>query len=261
MAAERDEAGAAGPGLSGGAYGDMGGGGQMGDLPSGTAEVRTGLHSGRTDEEYSGIAFAGTEPQGTRERVTAKARDVAGTVKERASELGERARSATSGVASQARGLADRAQSELQNRGVLEKIRDNPLPALGIAFAVGFLLSGSSDRGTGKASRAKRELRNALVAGLSTGLAQGARGFLRQAGAPDGVINSLMENLPGMAGGASGGEYSEGGYRSGGSQGGSYRSGQGGGMRSGSMQGSMSGSTGRTTGGAGHRPPSHQENL
>jgi ElaB/YqjD/DUF883 family membrane-anchored ribosome-binding protein len=290
MAAERDDAGPTGPGLSGGAYGDLGGGGspRMGDrdLAPGSAEVHGGLHSsGRTGDEYSGIAFAGTEPQGLKDRAATRARDVADTVKDRAGNLGERARQVAGsvgdragGVASQARGLVDRAQTQLENRGVLEKVRDNPLPALGVAFAVGFLLAGSDDRGRDtKSSRARRELRNALVAGLSAGAAQGARSFLRQAGAPDGVINSLLENIPGMGGGSSGGGFggsqggsnrmaggTTGGMRSGGMGGGATggtRSGGMGGSRAGSMGGGAStGRTGTTGTGTGqHRPPSHQE--
>lgn len=291
MAAERDDAGQTGPGLSGGAYGDLGGGSRMGDrdLAAGSAEVHGGLHSsGRTGDEYSGIAFAGTESQsqGLKDRAATRARDAADTVKDRAGNLGERARQVAGsvgeragGVASQARGLVDRAQTQLENRGILEKVRDNPLPALGVAFAVGFLLAGNDDRGRDtRSSRARRELRNALVAGLSAGAAQGARSFLRQAGAPDGVINSLLENIPGMGGGASDGGFGGGqggtnrmsgggtsGMRSGGmsgATGGTRSGGMGGGTRSGSgsMGGASAGRTGTTGTGTGqHRPPSHQE--
>ena len=67
MAAERDQAGASGPGLSGGGFGGRDNAGlqagttgssAMGDRP-GTGEVHTGLHSsGSASGEYGGIAFA-----------------------------------------------------------------------------------------------------------------------------------------------------------------------------------------------------------
>jgi len=219
----------------------------MGDAP-GSAEV------------HSGIAFAPEHEQGVRDRAASKARDVADTVTGAAGNLGERARTVAGTVggkagdlASQARsrvsGLSDRATTALEDRGMLDRLRDNPLPALGIAFAVGFLLAGGgSSRSAeglagGRAQRARSELRNALMAGVTAGLGQGARSFLRNLGAEDSVVNDVMQNIPGLAGAA-------------GSRGGSA----GGGMRaSGRTTGA---STGRmaSTGGT-HRPPSHQENF
>jgi ElaB/YqjD/DUF883 family membrane-anchored ribosome-binding protein len=199
MAAERDELGSTGPGMSG--TGRDQGGMSMGDQP-GTAEV------------HSGIAFAPESQQGTRERAAGKVRDVADTVSGAAGNLGDKARSVAGNVgdkagdlASQARsrvsGLTDRATTALDERGMLGKLRENPLPALGIAFAVGFLLAGGG-RGSAapgsKSARARSELRNALMAGVTAGLGQGARSFLRNLGAEDSVVNDLMQNLPGLGG-------------------------------------------------------------
>lgn len=254
MAAERDEVGPSGPGLSG------------------TGRDRAGMEAGTTRsmamgdapgsaEVHSGIAFAPDREQGVRDRVTGKARDVAGTVGDAAENLGERARNVAGTVgekagdlASQARsrvsGLSSRATTALEDRGMLDRLRENPLPALGIAFAVGFLLAGGGSSRSpealagGKAQRARNELRNALIAGVTAGLGQGARSFLRNLGAEDSVVNDVMQNIPGLGGAA-------------GSRGGSMA---GGGMRS---PGRTTGAgTGRmaSTGGT-HRPPSHQENL
>lgn len=262
MAAERDESGPQGPGLSGTGRDHSGleagttGSASFGDQP-GTAEV------------HAGIAFGGQAGTSTAGRATSRVKDVAGTVRETASDLGQRARDLAGDVgeragdlASQARdrlsGVQGRVSETLERRGMLEKVRDNPVPALGVAFAVGFLLAGSSSRdeaqgvmGTSKAGRARNEIRQALMAGLSAGLAQGARSFMRNAGASDGVINSVLENLPGLGGGSTGGS-------TGGSSGGTQRTGATGGM-GGSQYASATG--GRPTGGAGkpHRQPSHRE--
>jgi hypothetical protein len=246
----------------------------MGDAP-GSADV------------HAGIAFnanAGAD-EGLRERTVNRVKDVAGEVADAAGGLGERARTVASDV-------ADRAQSTLEERGWIDRLKENPLPALGVAFAAGFLLAGGGTGGTGDgtvggggggsarglrggAGRVRGELRGALAAGLSAGLAQGARAFLRNVGAEDGVINSVMQNLPGLGGdeyGSGGGQpsrtrNSEG--RTGSSSGG--RSGQysgggggqqhsGGGMSSGgprrSTQGGMQGGTAQR-----HREPSHRESL
>lgn len=217
----------------------------MGDQP-GTAEV------------HSGIAFA-PESQGTRDRAAGKARDVADTVTGAAGNLGDKARSVAGNVgekagdlASQARsrvsGLADRATTALDDRGMLGKLRENPLPALGVAFAVGFLLAGGGRAGTpgSKAARARSELRNALMAGVTAGLGQGARSFLRNLGAEDSVVNDVMQNLPGLGGSPRGG-----GSMAGGSMGGTSRPAPAG----------RAGTTSRMASTGTHRPPSHQENF
>jgi hypothetical protein len=262
----------------------------MGDAP-GSADV------------HSGIAFnTQSADQGVRERATNRVKDVAGTVADTAGDLGQRARSLAGDVADRASDLAsrarervgavaDRATEELEDRGWLARMRDNPLPALGVAFAAGFLLAGGGRGGRG--SRVRGELRSAVTAGLSAGLAQGARAFLRNAGAEDGVINSLLENLPVLGGGGSGGGGISGGGggagrsggmpsggrssagmaggRTGGMQGsrqGGMQGGASGGMSGGGRPGGTSG-TGRTGGsaygsagtGGSRRGPSHQENY
>lgn len=279
MAAERDEAGPSGPGLSGTGRDTAG-------LEAGTTRSASFGDAPGTADVHAGIAFnpQATADQGVRERVTSRVKDAAGTVGETAAGLGQRARSLAGDVADRAGDLAgqarervgalgDRATQTLEDRGWLGRLRENPLPALGVAFAAGFLLSGGG-RG-GKGQRVRGELRSAVAAGLSAGLAQGARAFLRNAGAEDGVINSLLENLPvlgGQAGGSRGGGYSggggygsSGGMSSGGRTGGMASAGRG--SMSGGRTGGMSGS-GRTAGssyggatGGTHRAPSHRENL
>lgn len=193
MAAERDEAGLSGSGRDFGEMEGSGSGAPMGDAP-GNAEV------------HAGIAFAAETPPST-----SRLRGVA----ERAGELGHRARTVAGEVghragelASQARDraevLGERAHTALENRGVLARMRENPLPALGIAFAAGFLLAGGGRRGgvkqDGKTQRARHELRSALLAGLTAGVSHGARDFLRSLGAEDSVLNDVASNLPGIGG-------------------------------------------------------------
>jgi ElaB/YqjD/DUF883 family membrane-anchored ribosome-binding protein len=251
MAAERDELGSTGPGMSGTGRDQAG-------MEAGTTRSMAMGDQPGTAEVHSGIAFAPESQQGTRERAAGKVRDVADTVTGAAGNLGERARSVAGNVgekagdlASQARsrvsGLADRATTALDDRGMLGKLRENPLPALGVAFAVGFLLAGGGRAGTpgSKTARARSELRNALMAGVTAGLGQGARSFLRNLGAEDSVVNDVMQNLPGL-GGSPGGSP-----RGGGSMGGTSRSASAG----------RAGTTSRMASTGTHRPPSHQENF
>lgn len=271
MAAERDQAGASGSGLSGtgrdteGLNAGTSGSAAMGDRGLGTAEVHTGLHSGGSDE-YSGLQFAGRESGGG---VGGRVRNVAETVRERAGNLGGPVRNlagnlgeAAGTVRDRARSVSERATGALEKRGMLDRLRDNPLPVLGVAFAMGFLLAArddDDDYGESRRGRARNELRDALMAGVAAGLAQGARGFLSQAGNEStGFVNTLMdaflgggESRGGTGGGESRGGREAGGRSGGGSTGGISRADRGGstGGRSGSYAG----------GGSTHRPPSHQE--
>jgi hypothetical protein len=208
MGAERDPAGPSGSGLSGAGYGSAGGsregsgfstpasgGSPMGDR-SGTGEVHTGLHSGRSgSEELSGLGFADAETTtggAVRDRVMDRARSVAGTVRDRAETVGHRAGEYATQARDRLGEMSDRTNQALEQRGLLARLRENPLPALGIAFGLGFLIAGSG-RGEGNSTgnRLRRELRGALMAGLTAGAAQATRGFFQSAGRSD-AISSLF---------------------------------------------------------------------
>jgi hypothetical protein len=204
----------------------------MGDR-AGSGEVHSGLHSGGQRDDYSGIAFSGAasgQQGGVRDRVSGAARNAADSARDAADKAG--------GAASQAKGrlgaLGERASSALEGRGVLSRLQENPLPALGVAFAVGFLVAGGTNqsaRPNSPAARARQELRNALMAGVSAGVAQGARGFLDTAGRPEGFANSFLRNLlSNVLGGEQGGSQSGGGAQraSGGATAGAGRGGQSG---------------------------------
>lgn len=251
MAADRDPAGAPRPGLSGAGRDAEGmrtgttGSSSMGDQGLGSAEVHSGLHSGGSGDAYGGLGFASPETmreEGSRVRGAddESADRAGGRARHLAEDLGHRASDAASAARERVSGLRDRANRVLERRGVVDRLRDNPLPMLGVAFAVGFLLAGSDDRNSNtRAARARRELRSALVAGLSAGIAQGARGFLSEAGSEgSGFLNSLIDNLAGETNdrGGSGGEFAAAGGRE---------------------------STGGTPSGRGttQRPPSHRESF
>ncbi|HEX6042644.1 hypothetical protein [Longimicrobium sp.] len=233
----------------------------MGDRGLGSAEVHTGLHSGGTDQ-YSGLQFAGHEQDTGNSRLRGVADAVRDRIPEGVRNLGAKAGGATSGVRERLSGVNDRTTGMLESRGLLDRLRDNPLPVLGVAFALGFLLSGRDDDDDfepTRASRARSELRSALMAGVTAGIAQGARGFLGEASTEGGsFLNTLLDNLVGGKGGAqTGGSRSGGPSRAGGTGGSSY--GSGGGSRAGTTGGSTAGRSGSYSGGSTGRPPSHQE--
>jgi hypothetical protein len=280
MAAERDQAGSSGPGMSGtgrdagGMNAGTSGSSSMGDRGLGSAEVHTGLHSGGGDK-YSGLGFAGGSQDTSGGRLRGVADAVSDRIPEGVRNLGSRVSGATAGVRDRLGGVSERASGLMESRGMLDRLRENPLPVLGVAFALGFLLSGNDDDDDGfepsRASTARRELRSALMAGVTAGIAQGARGFLGQASSEgSGFLNTLLDNLVANKGGAS---ASTGTPRTGGTGGGSYGGSSGGASRGGSTGGaayggsaggaSRSGGTagrpGSYSGGTASRPPSHQE--
>src|SRR6185295_16481382 len=134
---ERDEAGSPGPGLSGTGRDHSG-------IEAGTTRSMSMGDAPGSADVHAGIAFnanAGAD-EGVRERTVNRVKDVAGDVADAASGLGERARTVASDVADRAGELAGRAQGVLEERGWLDRMKENPLPALGVAFAAGFLLAG-----------------------------------------------------------------------------------------------------------------------
>jgi hypothetical protein len=266
---------------AGGMNAGTSGSSSMGDRGLGSAEVHTGLHSGGTDQ-YSGLQFAGHEQDTGNSRLRGVADAVRDRIPDGVRNLGGKASGATSGVRERLSGVNDRATGLLESRGLLDRLRENPLPVLGVAFALGFLLSGRDDDDDDfeptRASRARGELRTALMAGVSAGIAQGARGFLGQASTEGGsFVNTLLDSLMGgksggSQGGAqgggnrSGGQPSYGGSRAGASTGGGATGGGYGGSAASSRGGSTGGGTAGRSGSGSYgggsstgRPPSHQE--
>lgn len=112
--------------------------------------------------------------------------------------LGE-ARERAQEMVGQARTRAGELLEQAETSEPMRMARDNPLPALGIAFAAGFLLAGSSDTG-GRFGKAKQQIRGAVMGGISAALAQEMRDML---GGQDvrGLVDSLMGGQ-GRTGGA-----------------------------------------------------------
>lgn len=242
------------------------------DLAGGTGANTTDVRS----EVSVGAEGAADRVRGAVEDAKDRAGDLAGQAKDKAQDLGQRASEAASQarqrvgeVASQAREKASAAlhsaESTLeQNTGLIGTIRSNPLPALGIAVGLGIVLAGSDDsayKSRGARGQARRELRNAVMAGLSTVAANEVRSLMNAGGTKGmagGLLNQLLDNLRsggtgnafrGMGDALKDAVKSAGG--SGGGSGSSSGGSAGGGSGAGYSGGSAGGATGAGSGGAG----------
>ena len=147
--------------------GSLPGGGTMSD-----ADNRSGSIADQARDQASNLAD--------------QARNRMGDVREQAGDALDQARNRVSGLMDQA-----------QDSQPVQMARDNPLPALGIAFALGFLLAGSSDTG-GRLGKAKQQVKGAVMGGISAALAQELRNVMGGQGA--GVLDSLLGSRQGSTG-------------------------------------------------------------
>lgn len=192
----------------------------MGDMTPGTAEVHTDVRVER-DTGFGAIAASDTAAgrsmqQEARDRMneaTEQAQNVANQAQ-------QKARQAASQAQSKANQAMNRVESKLEQTGLMGTIRNNPLPALGIAFGIGFLLAGDGDEeereekkerpakreqkrrkgGGGVMQSAKSQLRSAVMGGLSAAVAQEGRNLMGMAqgkGNQGGILGSLFENMTG----------------------------------------------------------------
>lgn len=139
-------------------------------------------------------------PAGAVNRTRAKASNAREEITERATEMKDRVAEARSNVSARAgelksraregvgrvRADAERVTDELQGRanrvledsGATRKVEQYPLAALGVAFGAGFLLAGSGTQGSGRVSKAKHQIRGALMTAATAALAREARSML-----------------------------------------------------------------------------------
>lgn len=179
--------------------------GEHGDVPAGQVHAHisqpykgaqtSGRYGGTpgTESGSAGTADGGEELVGqARERATEMlddARDVVGRVRDKADDLRNRAGEMAGQVKDRATRAKERAEEELEERGVFSLVRGNPLPAVGVAFALGYLLAGSNEKGRGRVMNlATGQLRAAIVAGIAAAVSRELRDTLAEQGGTLGAI-------------------------------------------------------------------------
>lgn len=196
--------------------GDITPGGVAGDpnhVPrEGTARVETRIN---TPGGYytAGMGATGRGGENSAEHAADRAREMAGEARdkvsdmaddarEKVSDMADDARDKASGIASEASRRLESALSEAEDRieeqtGLISMARQYPLAAAGVAFSVGFLLSGSS-RGSssGVIGKAMGQIRAALIGGVTAALTQELRSMVDDEGGFGNLVQTLTGNNP-----------------------------------------------------------------
>lgn len=133
------------------------------------------------DREVSGL----DQEQDMMEQAKAQAQNLASQAKDTMQDFGDRASD-----------MASQAKERLQSTGMMDTIRDHPLPALGAAFALGFLLAGSRRHERGPMGMMRRQLRSAVMGGISAALVNEARSMVGMQGG-GGMLGSLFGGMQG----------------------------------------------------------------
>lgn len=148
-------------------------------------------------------AGAGGNARDFTRRARQQAEDAYASAKERGGDLRDR----VGGAAHRARARADHFMEDAEDTieehtGALSSARDNPLAALGIAFALGFLLAGDGDEPERHPSiaKAKNQIKGAIVGGVSAAISQQLRSFIEEQGGIGTLLATLGVPLPGNRG-------------------------------------------------------------
>ena len=178
------------------------------EAPSaGTGEVHSHLssHSGGGGQPDKGEGMSGKyeaprPPAGERAREMAgRIGDTVGTIRGRAEAFGSRVGDAAHRSRERVGGYLDDAEEAIDGRtGILSGARNSPLPALGIAFAIGFLLAGSrEEEGHPSVSKARNQIKGAVMGGVSAAISQQLRTFIEEQGGIGGLLANLGFGVPG----------------------------------------------------------------
>ncbi|HEX6924015.1 MAG TPA: hypothetical protein VF167_01190 [Longimicrobiaceae bacterium] len=155
------------------------------------------VHAHLSSQPDKGVGMSGKfdAPGQDPEREGESLRDRAAEAFEHGGELRDRLGDAAHRARRSAGRLFDAAEEKLEERtGALRAVERNPLAALGIAFALGFLLAGDSDEAESSRpalAKAKNQIKGAIMGGISAAISQQIRTFIEEQGGLGAVLATL----------------------------------------------------------------------
>lgn len=159
------------------------------------------VHAHISSQPDKGVGMSGKfdlphdDPEGEGESIRDRAAEAFEGMQERGAELRDRLGDAAHRARRRTGRLFDAAEERLEERtGALRAVERNPLAALGIAFALGFLLAGDSDETETRRpalAKAKNQIKGAIMGGISAAISQQIRTFIEQQGGLGAVLASL----------------------------------------------------------------------
>lgn len=148
--------------------------------------------SGKFDSPESAADFT--------RRMRDRAEEAFDGARARSGDLRDRVGGAANRARRQAGYLFDEAEDTLETRtGMLGAAQARPMAALGVAFAIGFLLAGDNEepeRPT-SLSKARNQIKGAIMGGISAALSQQLRTFIEDQGGIAAILSTLGVSLPG----------------------------------------------------------------
>lgn len=134
------------------------------------------------------------EGAGFTSRLRERAGDAFGSLRGHGSDIRDRVGGAAGRARRGAEYIIDETEEILERRtNLLGTVRANPMAAVGIAFAVGFLLAGDRDepeRPTSM-SKARNQIKGAIMGGISAAISQQLRTFIEEQGGIGGILASF----------------------------------------------------------------------
>jgi ElaB/YqjD/DUF883 family membrane-anchored ribosome-binding protein len=156
--------------------------------------------SGKFDDVPSGGARGGSARDFSR-KMRDRADDAIGSARERGADMRDRLGEAARRTRGRADHLLDETEDTLEQRtGLVSSARESPLAALGIAFAIGFLLAGDGDEPEKHPSvaKAKNQIKGAIMGGFSAAISQQLRSFIEDQGGVGTLLAALGVPVPGV---------------------------------------------------------------
>jgi ElaB/YqjD/DUF883 family membrane-anchored ribosome-binding protein len=158
------------------------------DPPEGTAEVRT--HLGVRPSGESAGHDADDDPM---QRVSGSTESVGDAVEE--DDYRQRARHLLAGSRHRAQSAIRDAERRVDEKtGVIGLIREHPLPAVGLAFALGFVLAGRSDPET-RLGQVRKKIRGAAATAVTAALVEEARHLVGSEGGLASLLELVVERI------------------------------------------------------------------